>query len=154
MCKLGTGIYDMIILITAKCLTLSLTTFSCLLSHCLMSYETSLKSRPSRKWRRFECLCVRPFARTIPTKQFKTKPCRQHSMFFAVTLPVGLWFYFCKDRQNPDSNYISFLSKFASKGFKSGYNYFWACASVWETSVLVRPLESRKKFLPFGIISS
>jgi hypothetical protein len=68
-------------------------------------------------------------------------------MFFAITLPVGVHFNFVKTGRIPeqaDSKFISFFYNCASKGFKNGYNYFWAC--VCETSVLIRLPESRKKF--------
>ncbi len=89
----------------------------------------------------------------------QTEPRRHHSMFFAEILPIGLWIWFCKDWQNPLSilipNLLRFFSLqiFASKGFKSRH-FFWACDCVYETSVLIRLQESRKRFGPFEIISS
>ncbi len=70
-------------------------------------------------------------------------------MIFAIISSVGVWFWFCKDCQNSQSilirNLFRFYSNFASKGFKNGYNYFFFGLCVYETSVLVRFPESRKK---------
>jgi hypothetical protein len=50
-------------------------------------------------------------------------------------------------------NLFRFYSSFASYGFKSGYNYFWASVCVHETFILVRSPESIKIW-PFEIILS
>ncbi len=68
-------------------------------SHCLfcVSRLTAIchmrhpyKADLGKKWRRLWCLCVRPSARTRPTKWFKTERRRRIFTFFAITSPVGL----------------------------------------------------------------
>ncbi len=100
-------------------------------------------------------------ASDCPNKSRQTHSNRAKEIAFHVfhnNFAHRLSVHFQKGRQNPQRVLILNLFRFfiqisASKGYKSGQNYFWACVSVYETSVVIHLPESRKKNWPFKISS-
>ncbi len=120
-------------------------------------HDTALK-RGQQKMKIVQvCMCMY----VHPPEQVSPKAFKQatelgfHS--FTIILATGLWYLFCKGRQNSLSivnpNLFHFCQCFAFKSCKSCLSYYWVCVHVYESMAFLYRPESRIKLWPFEIIS-